>query len=113
METTGQLKVIGATQQVSDKFKKRDFVLTIEPTSPYHQHVQMQVTQDKCSLLDSFKVGQDVKVSFNLRGRVWVDPQGEEKYFNTIDVCRIFPSDGTQQNSPANPSSNNTDDLPF
>lgn len=126
MEVTGILKVKYDTQQVSDKFKKRDFVMTIEPGSPYPQHVTFQLTQDKVSLVDNFNVGDEMKVSFNLRGREWNSPQGETKYFNTIDAWRIERTGGNNANTQA--SANNTqqntsapvfnasaadDDLPF
>ena len=128
MEVTGILKLKYDTQQVSDKFKKRDFVLTIEPTSPYPQHVTMQLTQDKVSLIDNFNVGEEMKVSFNLRGREWNSPQGETKYFNTIDAWRVEKASAAQNNPSANVSNSapqNTssapvfnssaadDDLPF
>ena len=108
MEVTGILKVKYDTQQVSDKFKKRDFVITIEPTSPYPQHVTMQLTQDKVSLVDNFNIGEEMKVSFNLRGREWNSPQGETKYFNTIDAWRLEKV-GSMQN---NQSSNNVTAAP-
>ncbi|MDP2385983.1 MAG: DUF3127 domain-containing protein [Bacteroidota bacterium] len=129
MEITGILKLKYDTQQVSDKFKKRDFVLTIEPTSPYPQHVTMQLTQDKVSLIDNFNVGEEMKVSFNLRGREWNSPQGETKYFNTIDAWRVEKASAAQSNPAANNVSNSApqntssapvfnssaadDDLPF
>lgn len=128
MEVTGILKVKYDTQQVSEKFKKRDFVLTIEPTSPYPQHVTMQLTQDKVSLIDNFNIGEEMKVSFNLRGREWNSPQGETKYFNTIDAWRVEkagaaqsnPASNTSTSAPQNTSSSPVfnssaadDDLPF
>jgi len=48
------------------------------------------MAQDKCSLLDTVGIGQDVEVSFNLRGREWTDPKtGQIKVFNTLDAFRI------------------------
>ena len=44
----------------------------------------IEFQQDKTDLLNNYKVGQDVKVSINLRGREWINPQGEAKYFNSI-----------------------------
>jgi hypothetical protein len=83
----GTLKVANQTQVVSEKFSKREFV--IETTDQYPQLVMFQLTQDKCNLLDAFKVGNQVEVSFNLRGKIWVNPQGETKYFNTIEAWKI------------------------
>jgi hypothetical protein len=113
MKVTGLLKVKYDTQHVSDKFKKREFVLTIEPTSPYPQNVLFQLTQDKCSLIDNKKVGDTLEVSFNLRGREWTSPQGETKYFNTIDAWAVYKTGETGTQSTANSSSQNDDDLPF
>jgi spore germination protein YaaH len=94
----GTIKVIGQTVMVSEKFSKREFVVT-DTSSQYPQDVSFQVTQDKCSLLDSFMEGQAVEVAFNLRGREWTSPQGEVKYFNTLEVWRIegAPANGTAQ----------------
>lgn len=90
MKVTAQLKVKFDTMQVSDKFKKRDFVATIEPTSPYPQHVCFQLTQDKCGVLDMYQVGDMIDISFNLRGKEWTDTKDfTTKYFNTIDVWKI------------------------
>jgi len=87
---TGALKVINETNQVSDKFSKREFVIT-DSSSMYPQDIMFQLTQDKCNLLDGLTVGQSVEVSFNLKGRMWQSPQGEEKYFNTLEAWRITP----------------------
>jgi hypothetical protein len=85
---TGTIKVIQDTQRISDKFQKREFVVT-DTTSMYPQDILFQATQDKCTLLDSFQANDNVEVSFNLRGREWTSPQGEVKFFNTIEAWRI------------------------
>jgi hypothetical protein len=100
MEVTGTLKVKFDTQKVSDRFSKREFVLTTEANTPYPQHVSFQVTQDKCNLLDQFNEGEELKVQFNLRGREWNGPQGV-KYFNTLEAWRI-----ERFNNAGNPSAN-------
>jgi len=87
MEVSGKIKVINAAQQVSATFKKRELVVTTE--EQYPQTIMIEFTQDKCDLLDSYRVGEPVKVSINLRGREWVNPQGETKYFNSIQGWRI------------------------
>ncbi len=85
---TGQIKVINPTQVVSDKFSKREFVVT-DTSSMYPQDISFQATQDKCGMLDGLQVGANVEVSFNLRGREWINPQGEAKYFNSLEAWRI------------------------
>lgn len=87
MEIQGKIKLINDTQQITDTFKKRELVLTTE--EQYPQHIMVEFIQDKTSLLDNYQVGQAVKVSINLRGREWINPQGEAKYFNTIQGWRI------------------------
>lgn len=133
MEVVGTLKVKSETQKVSDRFTKRDFVLTTEASTPYPQHVSFQITQDKCSLLDQFNEGEEIKVQFNLRGREWKSPQGETKFFNTLEAWRIErlqgSNNGGQTTQNTNQASNTTintssapvftantddnDDLPF
>ena len=88
MEVTGRVKVVDQTKEVgSGGFRKRDIVVTTD--EQYPQHISVQFVQDKCELLDSYKVGDNVKVDINLRGREWTNPQGEVVYFNTIQGWRI------------------------
>ena len=112
---TGTIKVIQDTQRISDKFQKREFVVT-DTTSMYPQDILFQATQDKCNLLDQFQANDNVEVSFNLRGREWTSPQGEVKYFNTIEAWRIEKQGQSQpMGMPASgPSAMNmgTDPLP-
>ena len=87
MEVTGKIKVVNPEQQVSASFKKRELVVATE--EQYPQFISINFVQDKCDLLNNYKVGDAVKVSINLRGREWVNPQGETKYFNDIQGWRI------------------------
>jgi hypothetical protein len=66
----------------------------------YPQDIMFQLTQDKCSLLDAFMEGQQVEVSFNLKGREWTSPQGEVKYFNTLEAFRVEQSLGVSAPKP-------------
>jgi translation initiation factor IF-3 len=105
LQITGVIKVKFNEQKVSDSFKKREFVIT-ENNSQYPQHINFQLTQDKCSLIDNFNAGDTVKVSFNLRGREWTNPQGEVKYFNSLDAWRIENADSNQNTAQSAPQSN-------
>ena len=89
MEVTGQLKLKYDTQKVSEKFQKREFVLTTDISTPYPQFVIFQITQDKCAMLDTFNEGEEIKVQFNLRGREWNGPQGI-KFFKVFRFFRYF-----------------------
>ena len=87
MEVNGKIRVINPEQQVSASFRKRELVVATE--EQYPQFISINFVQDKCDLLNSYNVGDAVKVSINLRGREWVNPQGETKYFNDIQGWRI------------------------
>ena len=112
----GEIKVIGEAVQVTEKFKKREFVL-IDDSSQYPQYINFQLVQDKCELIDGFQVGQCVEVNFNLRGREWTDKNGIIKYFNTLDVWRIVYEESSAEPPPiATFSESDEDDgetLPF
>jgi hypothetical protein len=83
----GKVIVKNETIKVTEKFSKRTFV--IEEAGDYPQLIEVELQQDKCSLIDSIQVGQVVEAHYNLRGRSWTNPQGEVKYFNTIVVWKI------------------------
>jgi len=87
MEVLGKIKVLGNTQNVTSAFTKRELVVATEEQFP--QFISINFVQDKCDLLNIYKVGDNVKVSINLRGREWINPQGETKYFNDIQGWRV------------------------
>jgi hypothetical protein len=89
IEVTGRLHTIFATQQVSERFTKREFVVEMSDNSKYPQTVLFQLTGDRCNQLDGLEVGADVRVDFSLRGREWKSPKGEIKYFNSLDVWKV------------------------
>lgn len=119
MEVSGTIKVINPEQQVSASFKKRELVVTTD--EQYPQHLMIEFTQDKTDLLNAFKVGDAVRVSINLRGREWQSPQGETRYFNSIQGWRIdkagadapMSSGGAAPSTPVPSSLEGEDDLPF
>lgn len=124
MEVTGKIKVVNPEQQISATFKKRELVVTTD--EQYPQHILIEFTQDKCDLLNNYNIGEPVKVSINLRGREWVNPQGETRYFNSIQGWRIEklateapaqtppPMPAAQTFAPAtNINEDEPDDLPF
>jgi translation initiation factor IF-3 len=117
MEVTGKIKVVNPEQQVSASFRKRELVVATE--EQYPQFISINFVQDKCDLLNNYNVGEAVKVSINLRGREWTNPQGEVKYFNTLESWRIESiANSTQElkkediaHDEFNPS--DVQDLPF
>ena len=114
MQLTGKVKVIGETQQVSDKFKKRDVVITDASNPTYPQTILFQLNQDRCALADKCSVGQEVTVDFNLRGREYTNDAGETKYFNGLEIWKITPSgDKPKETAPQHIPDNDLDDVPF
>jgi hypothetical protein len=123
MEVIGKVKLIGEVQTFgANGFQKRELVVTTD--DQYPQMIMIEFVQDKCDLLNNYKVGQDVKVAINLRGREWINPQGEAKYFNAIQGWRIeslAQGEAPSQNLPPvdqfEPATKVTDeepdDLPF
>jgi len=89
MEIKGKVHEIGALQQVSETFKKRDLIVEYAENPTYPEYIRFEALQDKTSLFDSLKVGDDVEVSFNLRGRPWTDKTGKVSYFNSLVVWRL------------------------
>jgi len=144
LEVTGKLLVKYDAQQVSEKFKKREFVLELAEEingNIYTNFAKMQLVQTKCEIIDRFKEGDLVKVSFNIKGNKW-ERDGKVNYITNLDAWRIesataAPNNGGNQgaapayNNPApvynnnggnnnfnsapnfNPSPETIDDLPF
>lgn len=116
-ELIGKIQVKYDTQKVSEKFSKRDLVIATELNSPYPQYIIAQVSQDKCSVLDSFNEGDEIKAHYNLKGRSWNSPQGV-KYFNTIEIWKIekigsIPNAVNEgMNNQSNNSMNNSHQAP-
>ena len=132
-EVVGTLKAKFETQQVSEKYAKREFVIMTDTTTQYPQAINFQLSQDKCGLLDSYTVGEEMKVSFNLRGREWFNPNKNiTQYFNSLEAWRLEKvaagsqaaapqqqayAAGSQaapvQNASVMPGAEIADDLPF
>lgn len=112
MEVQGKIKIQTQTETFGNDFTKCNLVLETE--EQYPQVLAIEFVKDKIELLNNFKVGDSVKVSINLRGREWTNPQGEIKYFSSLQGWRIEKSDTPaeatveQITAPAN-----NDDLPF
>jgi len=88
MEVTGKIKWIDETKTYGNNgFRKREVVITTE--EQYPKQILIEFIQDKCELLNNYQVGQNVKIGINLRGREWTNPEGETKYFNSIQGWRI------------------------
>jgi hypothetical protein len=109
LEVTGKLIEKYDTQQVSDKFKKREFVLELEEVingNIYTNFAKLQLVQNKCDILNPFNLGDKVKVSFNIKGNKW-SRDNKVNYITNLDAWRIeaatgdAPSQGGGNQAPA------------
>lgn len=105
MNIKGRLIEIFDIQQVKETFKKREFVIEYAENAQYPEYIKFELVQDKVNLVDSFKIGDEIDVFFNLRGRSWTNQQGVKNYFNSLQAWRINKADnagaGYQQAAPA------------
>lgn len=119
LKLRGRLVDIFDKQQVTDTFSKREFV--IETDEQYPQMVKFQLTQVKCNDIDNHKVGEEITVHFNVRGRKWTNKQGEDVYFVSLNAWRLEKEVAAPVSSEApfpsadaeSPVDSFADDLPF
>ena len=117
MNIQGKLIEKFETQVVSDKFRKREFVIEFSENPQYPEYIKFELIQDKTTLLDPFNIGDSVDVSFNLKGSTWTNPQGVKQYFNSLQAWRLNGVNGSSsapqaqqyQQAPAAPSFNTVD----
>src|SRR5690554_2375317 len=102
MDIKAKLVEIFDTTRVSDKFQKREFAVEYAENPSYPEYLKFELIQDKCGLLDQYKVGQQIHIHFNLKGRKWTDPQGSVKYFNTLQAWKITADEVANDPSMAN-----------
>ncbi len=123
LEVTGNLFETFDEQQVTSSFRKREFIIEMLDGN-YTQHVKFQLTQDRCGLLDQYAVGDELKVSFNLTGRRYTNPEGKVLYFTNLNAWRLErtnsggdvppPPDSYGAAAPAaGGAQDDPDDLPF
>lgn len=87
MEITGKIRNISEIITFGSGFQKREFVLLTDETYP--QPINIEIMGDKIDILDPYNEGDNVSVGINIRGREWVSPMGETKYFNSIVAWKI------------------------
>jgi single-strand DNA-binding protein len=109
-ELTGKVKLIQDEQTFDSGFKKREMVVIVED-GKFPQEINLEFVQDKISLLDSLSPGQEVTVTFDIRGREY-----NGRYYNNLQgwqVAGAGDSDGFNQEPPPSDSSDFDDDIPF
>lgn len=123
MELTGTVKKIGEIQTFASGFQKREFVILT--TEQYPQPINIELLGDKVDIIEPFREGDSVVVGLNLRGREWISPNGDTKYFNSIVGWKITRPESEQNNQQqaaqsttqnpieTTPFDEEDDDLPF
>lgn len=124
MHLTGKLIMKGNTEQFGNNgFEKRE--IAIQTDEQFPQKILIQFTQQRCDLVNGLQKDELIKVHINLKGRDWVNPKGETKYFNSIEGWKVEKlSNNAQTSAPGPvaeqqkqtdplPSENDGDDLPF
>lgn len=123
-EIVGKLIEKYDQQQVSDKFKKREFVIEKEEmvgTSTFTDQIKFQLTQDRCNLIETYNIGDTIKVAFNIRGRKW-EKDGKVSYFTNLEGWKIENAGQGSSSAPAidnappvgmDDAPSEDDDLPF
>jgi hypothetical protein len=90
-EITGRIIDILPVNQVSDKFRKREFVIERKETggpAVFIDYIKFQLVQDKCDLINESFLNEEVKVSFNIKGNRW-EREGKVNYFTNLDAWKI------------------------
>ncbi|MDR2929189.1 MAG: DUF3127 domain-containing protein [Cytophagaceae bacterium] len=97
-DITGALIVKENVVDISSSFRKREFVIEVvnERNTDWNDFVKFQLTQDKCALLDLFKLGDNIKVSFNIRGRKW-EKDGKVNYFSNLEAWKLENASNSMQ----------------
>ena len=128
MEIEGKVIEKFDIQEITETFKKRDFVVEYSENPQYTEFLKFELLQANCEKLDAINIGDRVEVHFNLRGRKWENPEGESKYFNSLVAWRIekkgeenvgksdLPGDTPTpktDNDDSQDVSDSEDDLPF
>ncbi len=89
MDIKGKVHEVSEVIEVTEKFRKRELVVEFAENPQYPEYVKFEAIQDRCSLMDNIKVGNDVEVFFNLKGRKWTDKNGKDQFFNTLQVWKV------------------------
>lgn len=123
MDIKGKVHEVSEVINVTDTFRKRELVVEFAENPQYPEYVKFEAIQDRCALMDNIKVGEDVEVFFNLKGRAWTDKTGKKQYFNTLQIWKVnvlgaeagAPPSSPEYAAPVDVSAapGEDDDLPF
>lgn len=116
MEIRGKVHEVGNVQQVTESLKKRDLIIAHAENPQFVEYIRFEATQDRVNVFDNLSVGDDVEVSFNLRGRPWTNKDGVTTYFNSLVAWRVTKLANTDKmvyEVVDTSGSDENDDLPF
>src|SRR3546814_516693 len=117
MEIKCKVHEVGEEQQVTDTFRKRELIVQYAENPQFVEHIKFETTNDRVSILDGLSPGDDITVSFNLRGRPWTNKEGVTMYFNSLVAWKVnkLNSEPTETVKPPVDISHDQydDDLPF
>jgi hypothetical protein len=89
MDIKGKAHYVSDVINVTESFRKRELVVEFSENPQYPEFVKFEAIQDRCALMDDVKVGDEVEVFFNLKGREWTNKQSEKQYFNTLQLWKV------------------------
>ena len=112
LDATGRIYAVFEAKQITERFRKREFVLEMGDNPNYPQYVLFQLTGDRCESLDGFETGDEVRVDFSLRGREWTSPKNEIRYFNSLDVWTLEKLGGSRAAAPPAPPAQDSPPFP-
>ncbi len=104
LQIKGKVHEVGETQQVTDTFKKRDLIVEYAENPQFVEYIKLEAHQDKVSIFDGLNIGDEVEVSFNLRGRAWTSKEGVTSYFTTLAAWKINKTAQASAPAPVAPS---------
>ena len=112
MKIIGKLIHLTSIQKVSNTFKKRTFVVEYIENPQYPEYISFELIQERCEIIEPFKIGDEIEVSFNIKGRKWINSEGSKKYFNSLQAWRI-QLNSNQYNENIKEKNSEKEELPF
>jgi len=114
-EITGKLIEILPVIQVSDKFRKREFVIERKESGSggavFVDYIKFQLVQDKCEIINDSLLNDEIKISFNIKGNRW-EREGKVNYFTNLDAWKIERAGSQSSSEYNNPPANPLEDMP-
>jgi hypothetical protein len=95
-ELTGILLEKFEEKELATNFKKREFVLEVKSSSNYSESIVFSLVNSSCKYIDNLEIGDVLTVSFNIKGRKWISPEDETRYFNALDVHRVIKEENAE-----------------